>query len=174
MNYLYHIKPKNMKGNSLIPLNMLKKIHPEIYKNEIRKYEGRKSITKRIIPKLNCYWNDVIHLTAVHPRKLKSALKKAGSKKGKMEWIKINPSNLDSSKIIIYLDKYTNSKNINKKDIIKFSPNVLGKYNKIPTATLKYYKKSVKELKKPLLFYKVPHILYKGKLNIKNLEILEA
>ena len=77
MNYLYHRVPKNLQGQYLMPLTQLKKNHPEIYQEHLKKYEGRESLLKFKIPKLNCLWNDVIHLTAVQPKKLDEAFREA-------------------------------------------------------------------------------------------------
>ncbi|MEZ4114190.1 MAG: hypothetical protein R3B65_01945 [Candidatus Paceibacterota bacterium] len=51
------------------------------------------------IPKLNCLWNDVIHMTAVHPSDLKNSLLEAGHELKNFKWFKIPIKSLDSEKI---------------------------------------------------------------------------
>jgi hypothetical protein len=76
--YLYHRVPKDMRGNTLHPLNQLKKVSPDIYAQKVKKYEGRLEILERKIPALDCLWNDVLHLTAVHPTVLNAAFESVG------------------------------------------------------------------------------------------------
>ena len=170
MNYLYHDVPENMKGNFLIPLNSMKKKNPSLYKDEVKKYKGRESLLKIKVPLLDCLWNDVVHLTAVHPRDLKKALVNSGMPKNiTMKWFKINLKSLEQDKTIVYLYKYEDE----SKDYKKFNHSDLKKYGRIPANTKKYFKKCYNEGYIPLIFHLVPHILYKGEINIKNCDIIE-
>lgn len=67
---LYHMKPFDMRGDVLYPLNAMKDIYPDIYEKQIAKYDdhpSRKKLPLRRIPKLDCLWNDVIQCAPVHP-----------------------------------------------------------------------------------------------------------
>lgn len=166
--------PLKMKGKYLMPLNEIKKIYPEIYKEEIKKYEGRKKILKIKIPQLNCSWNDVIHMGAIPPRKLKAALMKESGFKDmkKNKWFQINPKSLDPKNTIIYLYSkggYTKT----PKDFVNFKAAEVGKYNKIGQRAKNYYKMMYKRGKKPLLFGFIPHFLYKGKIDISQCKVVE-
>ena len=172
MNYLYHKVPENMKGKYLMPLNKLRKVYPKVYKEELKKYEGRGHLLKKRVWPWNCLWNDVIHLTAVHPRKLKIALLKSGAKSVKSKkWFRINVKNLKKSKTIVWT--YPKGEG-NKRNwgFVKYNIKDLKKYNKIGKDTLDYYKEKFSEGKKPLMFAWVPHILYKGKINISKCKII--
>ena len=182
MNYLYHIVPSNMKGNYLMPLNELKKVYPKIYKEEVKKYERRKHLLKERIKPFNCLWNDVLFLVSVSPKKLKKALKEAGKKEfTKTKWFKINPKQLEKVKTIIYLSKailylYKSNKISEKNDLKqfrKFDPRKLNQYNYIPKETKKYYKEEIENGRKPLLFSFIPHILYKGNINVKKIKMVK-
>ena len=50
----------------------------------------------------------------------------------------------------------------------------LKKYNKISPEAKKYFRDSYNSKKKPLLFHLIPHILYKGKINIENCRKIEV
>jgi len=175
MNYLYHIVPKNMKGSTLYPLNQLKKKYPKIYNSEIKKYIRRKNILKKKLHYLNCYWTDVLFFTAVHPLKIKKALKKAGIiRKEKRKYLKIDPRSLNKKDAVIYLYKYDTMKKEGTIDnFIKFDPKKLSKYNKVPNKTIKYYKEKNKIGQRPLLFHFIPHIIYKSSLPIRKAKIIE-
>jgi len=62
MNYLYHGVPKQLEGNILYPLNILKDKCPEVYEKEVSKYVGREHVKENRIPAFNCLWNDVFIL----------------------------------------------------------------------------------------------------------------
>ena len=168
--------PRNMKGDKLFPLNELKNKYPKIYDEARKKYIGREKVMKQKVHYLNCLWNDCIHFTAVHPRKIIHALKKTGSPiKRKVKWFKINPSLLNPEKTIIYLYKpLPSNQRETKKNFTGYNPKLLNKYNKITQKTIDYYKKCYKEKRRPLLFVLIPHILHKGSINITKCEIIEV
>jgi hypothetical protein len=68
--YVYHFKPKNMVGDTLFPLFTLRETHPEIYAEHVKKYRGREDILEVRIPLLDCWWNEVLHLSPLHPQKV--------------------------------------------------------------------------------------------------------
>ena len=69
MPFVYHIVHEKMHGKMLYSLNSLKRKYPQAYKEEIKKYKGRKEVMKRKIPHLNCYWNDAIHVYSAYSYK---------------------------------------------------------------------------------------------------------
>ena len=173
MNYLYHMVPEDMKGKILMPLNEIRNKYPKIYEEEIRKYKGREVLLSKNVPILNCLWNDVLFLTAVHPLKLKRALRESGSQiplKRKAEWFKIDPKLIDPQKTVV--DLYTKRED-NNEDYIPFRTMDLNLYDEIGPKTRQYFRKELSEGRRPLLFHLVPHILYKGHLKIKDLEAIE-
>ena len=176
MNYLYHRVPDVLKGNILLSQNMLRKRHPTLYRESMKKYQGRRHILKPKVRFLNCSWSDVIYLSPVHPRKVANALRIAGDKsKQKIKFYKINPKKLNPEKTIVYLYKYdTMAQEGNLDNFTHFSIKNLSKYNKIPNKTLKYYKDEIKAGRKPLLYHFIPHIVYNGNLSVKDAEIIEV
>lgn len=176
MNYLYHDVPKVLKGNTLLPQDVLKIQHPEIYEDEVKKYKGRENILTKRIPFLNCSWSEVLFLSPVHPKNIAKALKIAGKQSTKkIRFYKINPYELHPEKAIVYLYKYDPMVEEEKEDnFTSFDPRKLPHYNKVPQKTIQYYKKKMKEGRKPLLYHFIPHILYKGELLIKNAKIIEV
>jgi hypothetical protein len=77
MQYIYHMMPENMQGTVLYPLNVLKSVHPDLYTTYIEQYNdhpSRQTLPSRVIPKLNCLWNDVVQCSPIHPHHLYRAL----------------------------------------------------------------------------------------------------
>ncbi|HMS64522.1 MAG TPA: hypothetical protein PKD83_04625 [Ignavibacteria bacterium] len=176
MNYLYHRVPQNLKGNILYPLNTLKEIHPVIYEEQIRKYTGREHVTKFVIPVLNCLWNDVLHFSSVHPRDVKSALIDAGrNPEFVMTSYQVDPKLIHPDNAIVYLydQNIINSKPDEEK-FVPFDPDDTGKYSVMPQATKDYYIEMIAKGEGPLLYHRIPHILYKGTLDVNKLSVVSV
>ena len=174
MNYLYHRMPLNMQGDTLYPLNTLKDKWPEIYKEEITKYESREPLLARQIPQLKCLWNDVIHLTAVDPKVLYTELKDVGFNPPPRKFYIIDPYDLEPEATIIYLNQHLKKGPLAEEDVAVYNPASLEQYSHFPTHTKNYYKESFSKGEKPLLYHGIPHILYKGSINITKYPLVEV
>lgn len=178
MSYLYHKVKEDMQGDTLYPLNELKNIYPKIYKEESAKYKGREFTMEYRIPGLDCLWNDVLHFTAVSPADLKRALVEAGHPVNFSEsYYQIDPKLLDPEKTIVYLYLYTYEDGKAKmvpENFAPYDPSEIDHYSVIPESTKAYYREMYNQKKLPLMYVRVPHILYKGSLNIKDLNIVTA
>jgi hypothetical protein len=175
MNYLYHMVPENMTGETLYPLNSLKSIFPALYEKQAAKYAGREYLMSMKVPLLNCLWNDVLHCTAVNPAEIKQALKEAGDMRGfTRNFFKIDPSLLSVKDTVIYLYSIDEAGNkFNAKNFIPYHPEDMGNYSKLPSQTKEYYVEEIKKGKKPLLFHLVPHILFRGPLDTRAIPIVQ-
>ena len=168
MANLYHRVPDNMIGDTLYPLNELKDVHPDVYERERQKYEGRKAVTAQTIPYLDCRWNDVLHLTAVHPKKLKDALDTNKT----FQYYQIDPHRLEPDNTIVYL--YNELGPLTKESFTTYDPNKITQYTELPEETKQYYQERQEQGKRPLLFVYIPHILYKGSINISDVEVINV
>jgi len=179
MDYLYHHVPKNLNGTILFPLNDLKSILPDTFESQVSKYRGREYITQQRIPQLNnCLWNDVIFLTAIDPQKLFDARKAAGwGDIPPQQYFKIALSSIEERDLAVYLFKFKGTNNrsgVKSDDFTEFRRSDLARYRVLPQATKDYFR-SEHERGEPRirLFYRyVPHILYKGKIDISKTEII--
>lgn len=175
MIYLYHWVPKKTNGNILVPLNRMKELEPVLYSEYYKKYTGREAVTKQYIPTLNCLWNDVLHLTAVHPQDLKDALIESGDPDSiNFDCYQIPASLLDLNKTTVYFSGDIPENRMNLKNFQKYNPSKIKSYSKIPEKTKKYYKDSFKNNKRPLVFHAVPHILYKGSIDATHLNRIKV
>lgn len=176
MNYLYHIVPKEVRGNILYPLNVIKEIHPDIYEQQARKYTGREHITLQRIPVLNCLWNDVLHFSAVHPKEIKQALIEAGRISDfTTNCYQVDAKLIEPESAIVYLHTFAENKDkLNEKNFAPYNPDELAKYSFVPQATKNYYKEKIGMSEHPLLYVWIPHILYKGTLDVTDLPIISV
>lgn len=172
MDYLYHHVPPSMIGTILYPLNQLKNIYPEQYEKQVKKYESRKSLLTAEVPPLHCLWNDVLHLTAVSPEKLKANLALAGIVRPPITWFKIPVSKIKGSNSVAFTYRRDKKLDLRLKDYEEFIPERMNIYRTVPAETIEYYKEMNAQRKRPLVFNFVPHILYKGTIETKGLETI--
>lgn len=69
MSFIYHMVPKAMTGDVLFPLKDLIEKFPDLYSKEVKKYDDhpqRKELPKRILKKINCLQEEVLHFTPLH------------------------------------------------------------------------------------------------------------
>jgi hypothetical protein len=165
-----------MQGNTLYPLNTLKEIYPDIYKQQFSKYIGREILTRHRIPFLNCLWNDVLHFSAVNPKEIKQARIEAGGNPDfTMNCYEVDPELIAPENAIVYLYAHADVKDkLNENNFVSFNPQDTVKYSLMPQATKDYYREMISEGKPTLLFHRIPHILYQGTLDIKDLKIVSV
>lgn len=171
---LYHWTPPNMKGDTLHPLNALKSMYPDLYIDAVKKYQGRESLLKERVPILDCLWNDVLHLSPVHPSQIEEAYRENG-RRIKLSCYQIDASSLEVEKTVIYKYKYMDGLNENRlspDNWDSYTPEKVAKYSILPRRTKDYYGSTFADGGRPLLFAGVPHILYRGTINVSGLEVV--
>lgn len=178
--YIYHMVPKEMIGDKLIPLNALSEISPHLYKKYTKKYcshPDRLKLLKRQIPKLNCLWNDVIHFIPLNPYYVYEALTCLGIKiKEKQRFFKIPIERLTNNTNAIYFYTKENYKgpamNINESEIKLLHIETYKELKELPSASLDYYKVENEKGNGFGLFAYIPHLLSLGEVQIKDVEIV--
>ncbi len=175
MNYLYHMVPEHMRGDTLFPLHALRERYPKAYTEEVSKYTGREHVLDITVPILECRWNDVLHFTAVHPSKVIRALKRAGCTPPTGRWFKLDPRQLDPSKTAVFLYKDLPLERLyTMENFAPFDRRMLRAASAIPQITHDYYKEEITHGRRPFLFRYVPHILYHGNVSTKDLGVIET
>ncbi|WP_062269173.1 hypothetical protein [Endozoicomonas arenosclerae] len=179
MMKLYHRVPKTLKFDRLLPLNKLEHRDDELYEENNWKYLHRLEVKKKRVPHLNCLWNDVIHMTPVHPSAVNAALKQAGFTPGNnSKWFEICPKTLGFSKqnsvIYLYPESAANSLESLPEDYLPFDLNQLKGLEVLRDEVEDYYRVSREKGERPLTFHLVPHVLYHGELLFEDMNIIEV
>ncbi len=165
-----------MQGSILYPLNVLKEKYPEIYEAQVSKYIGREHITEQRIPTLGCLWNDVLHFSAVNPQEIKEALIEAGRDPDfSREYYKIDPKLLEPKNTTVYLYTHKDVSNtMTEENFTSFNPEDVARFSSMPQATKDYYKEMIGKGGRPLLHHLIPHILFKGTLDVSVLPVIKV
>jgi hypothetical protein len=170
MPYLYHAVPERMLGSTLYPLTALKGIAPELHDKYAAAYVGRESVMQHEIYPLGCLWNDAIFLCPVHPAKLIGALAKMGRRTGFRTYFEIDARRLDPELTTVYLHE---KRAVDPSQFVSYDPEtVCEDYGEIPSRTLRYYRASLRDNLRPMLWGYVPHVLYKGEIETQGCSII--
>lgn len=169
--YFYHGVPEDMKGTELIPLNKMLEVDPELRAKYLEKYKGREEILERKLPLLDCLWNDVVQLLPLHPRQLFELQKELGliTEIPDYKYYQINTSTLDPSQTVVYFKTAPGEENVT----VQWLEDVnLDDLQTVPPATIDYYKSMVGTGEPVFNYQFVPHIIYKGTVDVSSAKII--
>ncbi|MBP6904494.1 MAG: class I SAM-dependent methyltransferase [Candidatus Pacebacteria bacterium] len=162
-----------MEGDILYPLNTLKETNRELYEKQAKKYIGREHVMEQFIPTLKCKWNDVLHFSPIHPEEIKKALIEAGIQTREGKFYQIDPAIFPVEDTTVYLYRHSKKENnMEPENFTSYDPTALEQYASVSEGTKAYYKEMYEKGERPLLYVKVPHILYKGSITIKDVPII--
>ena len=167
--YLYHRVSRDFVGSILYPLNSLKHRLPDVYAEQVKRYQGREVLLKRNVPHLNCLWNDVLHFSPVHPAQIRQALLEAGRNWKPLKWFVVDPAvlgfNPQNTVIYLYPARQFGDFSVQETDFEPFSIIKLSQLTNLPTATVEYFQSTKVRDSRPLLFHRIPHILHYGQID---------
>lgn len=78
MTVVWHGVPREMVGQTLVPLGRLGELDPVLHTAQRAKYAGREAVLDYQIPLLGCGFLDTIHCSPVHPHWIYRARRDAG------------------------------------------------------------------------------------------------
>ena len=168
--FVYHAKRQGFVGERLYPLNALRDKLPEVYNNAVKKYQGREWLLDVVIPPLNALWNDVIHLSLMHPAVIYRALSDTGFSHHicSVEWIAVPIEDVVRLPSTLYrnIRIWQDTKVLLPDDFEAAVPERVTALSGMPDINLAYYRECFGRGEKPLLWKRAPHVLVKGELDI--------
>lgn len=171
---LYHVVPKELAGGILYPLHRLARQHPGLAEQAAKKYAGREHLMDVVIPVLNCRWNDVLHLTPLHPSKTREALEAAGFSRAELRFFVIPPARLASGQAVLFQNsRDTGGRyDFQNADFTAFDPDTYRESSDVPDAQTRYFAEMKRRGERPLLWARTPHVFYRGKIDVGGLETI--
>lgn len=173
-DHLYHIVPKELEGDFLYPLNVLARERPAVARAAAEKYVGREHLMDVVIPILDCRWNDVLHLSPLHPGKTKQALVAAGFQARDFRFFVIPPAAIPRGAAVNFMNsKDTGGRyDFDPGDFTPFDPAAYRELEAVPGAQIRYFSEMRRHGERPLLWARTPHVFYRGNLDIRPLEVI--
>lgn len=143
----------------------------EIRDKNLEKYGEREEILKRRIPLLDCLWNDVVQFLPLHPQKVFELQHELGliPSVPPYNFYEIDLTTLDPSKTVVFFKTALGEENIEVKWLSEVDFDSL---QEIPEATAAYYKTLIGAGELPFNYQFIPHIVYKGSVDIANTIII--
>lgn len=167
--FVYHKVPREMIGNNLYALNSLKSVSPILYESAIKKYKNRIDILNKKVTPLNCLWSDVIHLSPIDPKIIKKAMIDSGIQINiQLPYYKISTLKLDPSLTTLYFPSLENR----QEEFFATYPSEQFSNFELPNETVSYYARCIDMGVEPLMYYGLPHIFYKGDIDINGVEVI--
>lgn len=163
---LFHVRPDPLVGSVLYPMNELRQRHPEAFDRARAKYEGREHVMDLRVPLLDCLWNDVLHLSPVHPAELVEALEAAGHTADRRRFLEIDAAQLEPTRTVLFLNSTDREHRFDDGQWMWFEASLIRSHAGLPQATRDYYRECAREGTRPFLFAHVPHVLYRGSLDM--------
>ncbi len=171
MAYFYHGQPQDMKGTKLIPLSQMSVVDSDLRDEYLKKYKGREEVLERKVPLLDCLWNDVVHLLPLHPKKVFEYQMELGliATVPDYKYFEIDVNLLDPKKTVVYFKTAPGEENV----VVKWLADVqLDDLQEVPSATKEYYKSLIGKDEPVFNYQFVPHICYKGAIDISSSQIV--
>ncbi len=160
-----------MVGTVLYPLNELEDVDPETWRQEREKYADREQVLEKRVPPLNCLWNDVLHLSTVHPADIIAALGDVGLEPLRRRFFEIDPFDLDANRTVVFVNHRATA--ANGPHWMPFEPVAVTELSTFNEASRRYYRECARAGRRPLLWGHLPHVLYRGSLDTRALRIIE-
>lgn len=178
MKYVYHFKRPSMRGEKLYPLNRLKEIYPETFDNHASKYKGREVLMERQLPLLNCLWNDVLHLSPIHPQIILDTWEEHGLKLEPREFpvYKIPLDQLSEEKLIYFdphVGQYGNFE-FTDEQVRPFNLDEYQEQEQVSHQQIEIWKKDRTEGRQMFWFSHTTHVLYQGEIDVSAVEIIKC
>lgn len=166
--------PEQLLGTALHPLNELEERAHAAWLHARAKYDGRERVLEQRIPLLDCLWNDVLHLSPVHPGELVEALEGVGLEPGGRRFFEVDAARLDRGRAVIFRNSTDREHRFDDGQWSWFEPGLVSPLRRLPEATRVYYAQCAREGSRPLLFAYVPHVLFRGSLEVTGLRVVEV
>jgi len=172
---LFHTVPNQMLGTVLHPLNELARVDRSAWERERAKYAGREQVLELRVTPLDCLWNDVLHLSPVHPEDIAAGLRAVGLEPHRRRFFEIDATGLDPSRTVVFANRRASSSDeIDASQWLPFEPDALPALAGLNEASRRYYRECAETGTRPLLWGYLPHVFHRGALDIRDLPVLEV
>ncbi|RNI18389.1 hypothetical protein EFY87_17695 [Flexivirga caeni] len=166
---LYHRPATAVRGPNLLPLNVIRTRHPDLYERHVQKYAHDPSVLSAHIPPLGCTWGDVVFLSPVHPAPLFEALRRVGKWSPRLEPWSLPAAHLDPARTTIRLMRAGSGGHhcdpADADDYLPFTTAGLRAVSRVTVAAIERLER-LQPGDPWLPWVDVPHVLYRGEIPV--------
>lgn len=182
MQFLYHARPNEMRGDVLHPLSALRARFPDLYEKERAKYRGREILFELRIPILDVLWNDALHLSPLHPRPLATAWRDAGlpSSVWDRDFFEIPVERIASAQAVWFasgaLDEQVEQHppSLPVDQVSQFDSTAYRAIRRPPARYVEYLNDRRTSARPPRPFAYLPHVLVAAPIDVRKLDVVRA
>ena len=174
MALLYHARPPEMRGDTLLPLNRLRDVYPDLYARERAKYDGRELLLELRIPILDVLWNDALHLAPIHPALLAAAWRAAGlsSPAWERDFFGIPVDRIASGRAVWFASGVLVDGRIDPADVTAFDAATYRELRDPPPTYHDHLRRN--DGRPPRPFAHVPHVLVAAPVDVTGVAVVRA
>jgi hypothetical protein len=183
MPYVYHLCADDFRGDELLPLSRLATRFPDIHEREMRKWAGRESVIRFLVPNLGVTWGETVNLAALDPALLVEARRRLGvpvSSLLQRSVLRIPVERIAGQPAVIY-DSHSHWRNSRpdlkdvpevppSSDFTPFDPVSYEELTEVPPMHLDYLLEQRRAGLPALGFVFVRHVLVAGAVDVAGLE----
>lgn len=158
---VFHAVPSPMVGSVLYPLTELERVDREAWRRARSKYAGREHVLELRVPPLNCMWNDVLHLSTVHPAEIWHELRDAGLQPPPRRFFEFDAADFDARRTVIFASDADSVAS----QWMSFDQAALAGLSALNDASRRYYRACAADGTRPLVWAYLPHVLHDGPLD---------
>jgi hypothetical protein len=164
---LYKAAVHDLRGDELLPLNMMRERYPDVYEREIVKYTGRSHVMRHAVHPLDCRWSDVVFFSPVHLAPIFDALRSSGRiNSGGPDYWTIDASLLSPDRTCILLKRHDPTfAPPASADFLPYSPDAVAALS-TPSPQALHRLRNLNPTEDLLPFADIPHILHRGPIPI--------
>ena len=127
------------------------------------------------MPGLECLWNEVLFFTALPPNKVREVHELVGLELPALRWFEIDPEQLDTGRLQVYWYRYADrQRKFEKDNWSPYSKEMLSALRRVPEDTIAHYRGAAQAGRKPVAFFRTPHVLYNGNLEVSGLRTISS
>jgi hypothetical protein len=163
---LYKAAVRDLRGDELLPLNMIRERYPEVYEREIVKYSGRSHVMRHPVPPLDCTWSDVVFFSPVHLMLIFDAIRSSGRISSGPDYWTIDASLLSPDRTCILLKRHDPTfAPPAPADFLPYSSAAVAALS-TPSPQALHRLRNLTRTEPLLPFADIPHILHRGPISI--------
>jgi len=173
---VFHFVPEPLHGSTLHPLHELERIAPEAWRAAIAKYEGREQVLAATIPVLGCRWNDALHLATVPPETIAELLGAVGLEPLRRRAFEIDTESFDPAHAVVFLNRRAGGVDpfADAAQWLPLDDALIESLREANDETRAYYAECAAAGRRPRLYGHLPHVLYRGSVDVAGCRVREV